>query len=304
MNGDDTRLDQTLAFGAAALIARLLPVGLLLIFIGLALFILDDADHRPHNQIGVILCLGFGAPLTVFALWRRRDAGRPLFSLTPAGVQYRIAGVKEFLIPWSEVKGVDTINIQTDLPWYIWFFTPLHSYNSIYCSDVTILLVSKKFYDETIFVSSFFMRGPGWTYNFIPKGDDVQVALHHELVSVEAKTLRVAVEARWRAFRDAPRIASAEVVALGNDEPAPSRWRTAQIVLLLIGIAVALANIAGLWRLPGQDEARLARIKAREQGDYWKRALRQSEQESREREAQAKKREKEFDEMMKQTFGD
>lgn len=304
MNGDDTKLHQTLEFRTAALIVRLLPVGLLLIFVGLTLFVLDDADRHPHNQFVVILSLAFGAALTVFALWRRRDAGRPLFSLTPAGVQYRIPGVKEFLIPWSEVKGVDTINIQTDLPWYIWLFTPLHSYNSIYCRDVTILLVSKKFYDETIFVGSFFMRGPGWTYNFIPKGDDVQVALHHELVSVEAKTLREAVEARWRAFRDDPSVASTRVVALGNDEPAPSRWRTAQIVLLLIGIAVALANIAGLWRLPGQSEARFARMKAHEESDHWKEVLKQSEKDSREREAQAKKRQKEFDEIMKQTFGE
>ena len=56
-------------------------------------------------------------------------------------------------------------------------------YNTMTFHDLTVVMVPKQFYNSRIFVNSFFLRGPGWNANFIPKGSLVQVALHHELVS-------------------------------------------------------------------------------------------------------------------------
>jgi hypothetical protein len=42
-----------------------------------------------------------------------------------------------------------------------------------------------------------------------------------------------------------------------------SRWQAAINAALVIGIAAVLANLAGLWDLPGQNEVREARMKKR-----------------------------------------
>ena len=304
MSPNDPQLFQTLEYRTAAAVTRLLPVGLLLIFLGLALLVLADADSKLSGPpVLPALCVALGVGLGALALWRRSNPGKPYISLSPDGVRYRIPWVKEFLIPWNEVKGVETTEIAMDLPWYLGLFAPYY-YRALVFRDVTVLLVTKRFYEETIFVDSLFLRGPGWNASFVEKGDFVEVALHHELLSVEPQELRAAVEARWRAFRNRSGGAATRVVATVDAGRGLSRWEWTQIVVLLIGIAAALANIAGLWQLPDQSEARLARTKARAESDYWTNVLRQSEQESREREARSKKREKEFDEMMKRTFGD
>jgi hypothetical protein len=49
--------------------------------------------------------------------------------------------------------------------------------------------------------------------NFIPKGRLMQVALHHEVLPVEAHELRAAVEARWLAFHADTRTTSVPLVS-------------------------------------------------------------------------------------------
>ena len=192
-------------------------------------------------------------------------------------------------------------------------------------------LVPRPFYDTRIFVRSFLLRGPGWKVNFIPRDQLVQVALHHELVSVEPLALREAVEARWHAFRDqpaivptrasvpdvpsvrsragAPGIAAArsapksDVVAMGDNPREMSRWEVAKIVAPLIGIVAILANLAELWELPGQSEVREKHTRAREERTYWDDAARRRKEETRQREAEDKERRREFDETMRRAFG-
>lgn len=303
MTSSDPQLRQTLEYQTAALSVRLLPTGLLLVFAGLALAVLADADRRTSTtSVWAVVALATGVAVTVFALWRRAHPGKPYFTLSPAGVRYRISGVKEFLIPWREVRGVESIEIATQTPWYFWLIAPRFFIMPV-LRDVTVVLVSNAFYQAHIHVDSFVLRGPSWEANFIAKGDLVQVALHHELASVAAKPLRDAVESRWRAFRDAPAAQTTAVVAMGARRPA-TRWEMAQIAALLVGVGAALANLAGLWELPGQSEARAVREKAREESDYWTAAAKRYKQESREREAQEKKRQREFDETMKRAFGE
>lgn len=67
------------------------------------------------------------------------------------------------------MKGVDTIDISGTVRGTLITF-----------SGVTVVQVSRAFYDRHIHLSSWLLRGPGWDFNFIPKGSLVQVALHHE----------------------------------------------------------------------------------------------------------------------------
>jgi hypothetical protein len=277
LSGPDVH--QTLEYRTTSVVVRRLPTGLLMIFLGLFIFVLADPGREPvATYLGIPLVLAAGSALIGVALWARANPGKPLFVLSPAGIYYRIPWVKEFLIPWREIQGVDAIDIVMPPSWPAILFSS--NYPSMYGStlifpDVTVVLVSKQFYDSQIFVRSYFLRGPGWKATFIPKGTLVQTALHHTLVSVKPQALRQAVEARWHAFRDqtaagpprtsvpaagrssaqtkvtpyvAPKL---NVVAMGDDPRTISRWEATKIIVLLIGIAALLFNIVGFWRLPG-----------------------------------------------------
>jgi hypothetical protein len=307
MNDGGPDVHATLEYRSATTIVRLLPTGLLLIFLGLALYVLAGAtsDH-VGTDMAIVLCLAAGSGVIGVALWTRARPGKPNFTLSPAGIQYRIPWVKEFLIPWSEVQGVDTIDIVTRHWSPVWLFvshpSPLHRYT--FFRDVTVVQVSKHFYDARIFVDSFFLRGPGWKANFIAQGALVQTALHHELVSVEPQALRQAVEARWHAFRGQTAIApTSKVIAMGDNPRAISRWESIKIIVPLIGIAVMLANLVGLWELQGKGAARDARAKARQEQTYWRDATKRMQEEWKKRDVDEKERRRQFDEDMRRAFG-
>jgi hypothetical protein len=252
-----------------------------------------------------------------YALWTRADPGKPYFTLSPAGIRYRIAGAKEFLIPWREIQGVETIDVEAGY-WSMRWSTHTLRRESLTFHDVTAVLVPKQFYDSRIHVKSFFLRGPGWKANFIPKGEMVQVALHHELVSVEPQPLRDAVEARWLAFRDQPappattvprvtaagRIVAAatqarptsDVVVMGESPKSMPKWQAVKIAVLLIGIAAAASNLAGFWELPTSSEEREARAKAREMQQYWKERSKQMKEESKRLEEERERSRREIEE--------
>ena len=331
MNVSGQDINQTLEYRSATAIVRLLPTGLLLVFLGLFIFALVDLDREPWTFIGIVLCWMIGGALVGLTLWRRLNPGKPLFTLSPDGIHYRIPLVKEVLIPWQEIQGVDTIDIEAGY-WSILWSTryPIPRYNTWVVRDVTVILLPRPFYDRRIFVDSFLLRGPGWNANFIPKGSLVQMALHHELVSVEPRPLREAVEARWLAFRDRPAAAPArtsvpgvmaaasssnasksaaaratptsDVVAMGDNPKAMSPWEATKVIVLLIGIAVVLANLTGLWDLPGQAKVREVRAKAREERKYWEDSIRRRREESKRLEAEEKERREEFDEDMRRMF--
>ena len=300
MNVSVKDLHQTLEYRGATAIVRLLPTGLLLIFLGLVLLVLFDVGRgTAETSFGIVLCLSIGAGVIAVALWTRRNPGKPLFTLSADGIRYRIPWVKSFLVPWKEVSGVDSIDIAAR--------------NRVNFDGVTVVLVSKQFYESRIFVDSFFLRGPGWDATFIPKGPLVQMALHHELVSADARTLREAVEARWLAFRDQPVAAPAGkgaaaaskpgIVVMGDSPSRFSGWDTAKIAVLLVGIAAALANLAGLWELPMTVQQHDARARAREDQNYWEETSRRWKEETRQRDAEEKKRRQEIDQELKRAFG-
>ena len=93
---DGQDINRTLEYRTIAHIVRLLPTGLLLIFLGL--FILVLADPAPiWTIVGAAFCLIVGFGLVGLALWRRIDHGKPLFALSPDGICYRIAAWGENL---------------------------------------------------------------------------------------------------------------------------------------------------------------------------------------------------------------
>lgn len=326
---DGQDINRTLEYRTTAAIVRLLPTGLLLIFLGL--FILVLADPAPiWTIVGAAFCLIVGSGLVGLALWRRIDHGKPLFALSPDGIRYRIPGVKAFNIPWTEVRAVDSIDVQATY-WSFWDFyygfLPIPNRKVVNHFNVTVVLVSRQFYDARMFAPWFFLRGLGWRANFIPKDSLVQVALHHDLVWVTARSLRDAVEARWIAFRDRPgrtsvpsvaagqqnataaskpgtaRAAPAPVViAMGENPKAVSRWHVIASTVLVVGIAIMLANLAGLWDLPGQNEVREARTKVRTEQKAWADTIKRNREDSKKLEAEQKELRRQLDEDMRRMF--
>jgi hypothetical protein len=311
MNVSGPDVHQILEYRADTAFARLLPTGLGLLFLGLLGLALLDGDRDFEFILAVCILLTVGPGIIALALFRRANRGKPIFVLSPMGVHYRIPWVKELLIPWREIRGVDTLDIAGS-SW---------SRNPGTFSDVTVILVPKPFYDARIFIDSLLLRGPGWECNFIPKGDLVQVALHHELVSVEPRALREAVEARWQAFRNQPPAAAPPAaaedkrasvptvktawkkairrseapppgIAMGDNPKTFSPWDTALIVLALIGIAIVSSNLLGLWATQGQTKSH----DARKEWEAWDRQLKE---EWKKRDQEQKERDQRFQELFR-----
>jgi hypothetical protein len=187
----DADLHQTLAYSSRKLSRRWLEIGLVLLVVGgvLAYIGLDNMFDRMMLALSLVLGVG----MTSYAVFRLWVPGKPLLELSPAGLALHIQWVKDIVIPWREVLGVDTVDITGEV-----------RNMPVVFSGVTVVVVSRRFYDRHIHVRSWFLRGPGWDTNFIPEGSTVQVALHHEALPATAQELRTAVEGRWRAFREAP----------------------------------------------------------------------------------------------------
>jgi hypothetical protein len=266
---------QTIEYRGDAALAGLLPTGLGLSLLGLLAFLFVEGEPRPAQMIAIgCLLLAVGLGVTAVALRRRSNPSRPVFVLSPAGVYYRIAGLKDFLVPWHEVHRIEAADVE------VW--NPVSRGGPLIFHDVTVLLLTKAFYDAHIHVG-FLWRGPAWSGVFIPQGDMVQMALHHEAVSVDRDELRAAVEARWRAFRDTSAAAARQprsalgvirgarrprattVKAAGADPRKTTELQRIGIVALLIAIVATATNLIGAWATPGQVAAREERAKWRAQ---------------------------------------
>ena len=92
-------------------------------------------------------------------------------------------------------------------------------------------------------------------------------------------------------------------IAMGDNPKTFSAWDTVLIVLALIGIAIVLTNVAGLWQLPGEAQQREVRAKAREERKYWEEAAKRRKEESKRLEAEDKERQERFEQDMRRVFG-
>jgi hypothetical protein len=104
------------------------------------------------------------------------------------------------LIPWHQVKALRVIEVVDSSGASRWPFTKKFQ-------QVNAVVVTADFYDRHMHVQSPFLRGPGYGNLFVfdEKNNVMQLALHHEILPVTSEELRVALKARWEAFREATR---------------------------------------------------------------------------------------------------
>lgn len=183
-----TDVNKVLTFGREKLARKMLLFGLIAAVVGL-LSVLVGGDDAKLTYVGWGLIV-FGIGWTGWEFSKTTRPQKPLLVLSPEGIRMRVDGVKEFLIPWSEVHGVNSITVE--------------GFRGTTFDNVTAVLITREFYDRVIHVDSFSRRGPGWDQIFIPYNSKMQVALHHEILPVTAADLLAAVEARYRAFGRPP----------------------------------------------------------------------------------------------------
>ena len=184
-----TDVNQILAFGREKLARKILLFAAIAFGVGvLSLLVGDEGDAMlPYVGWGLIV---FGAGFAAWEFAKTTQKQKPLLVLSPQGIHMYLEGATEFDIPWSEVHGIDSITVE--------------GLRGAVFENVTVVLVTRDFYDRVIHVDSFIRRGPGWGSVFIPHGDMIQVAFHHEFLPVTASDLLAAVEARYRAFGNRP----------------------------------------------------------------------------------------------------
>ena len=181
---------QILTFGKEGFFIRKLPWA-----IGLALmggFMLNTgAAGDAYLAAWVLVAAGTG--YAAFVVWRWLVPAEPMLTLAPQGIRYRLTRKQDFLIPWSEVQGVEAADIRVQ-------FRARSSLER----GVPVVLIPRDYYRQHIHVDSLWQRGPSWDYYFTPRGDLVQVAFFNSILSQSAAGLRAAIEERWRAFGTYP----------------------------------------------------------------------------------------------------
>ena len=187
--GNATDVQRTVVYTSSKLGAWFLRMGLVALAAGGFLVWLQPSDFGPFDWTMVVAALAVGGASALYGLSRWLSP-QPMLTLSPAGLRLHIDFVKTVLIPWHAIQGVDSIDISGRV-----------GRQDGFLPDVTGVLVTRAFYDRHIHVRSWFLRGPGWDGNFVPKGEMMQVALQHEALPATAAELRAAVEARWSAFR-------------------------------------------------------------------------------------------------------
>ena len=162
-----------------------LVAGLLLVLIG------DGYEVRLGGAVAVICALGLGW------LWLRADRAQlPYLTLTAEAAILSPSGIPPAVIPWRVVRRIERARI-TPTGWRA------GAARGTSFKNVTALAVPRAFYDAHLHVDSAFLRGPGWDQTYVPHGDEVMVALHHEVLGVPADTVHAAALARWSAATQA-----------------------------------------------------------------------------------------------------
>ena len=287
-------VDETVAYRVGTALYQQIPLALFLVLVGL-IVLAFPAGSKFEHLLGAWTLILVGIIWIVYALYRRKQPGKALITLTPSHLLFRIPMVKDIRIPWREITAVEVIDTSA-------FFPSLVRPRFLKFRNVTAIRISRAFYDRNIHIHSAFMRGPGWGNTFLVDDKSAKVALHHEAVGVPAEELRAAVEARWRAFGPPSSIALAdEISPLLASSPSPGQaistpsrvtlravWRTTMVAALLVGIVAMLTNIVGLWQTPMQE-------KDRKQNDEWQAQYRKWQEDDRRSAEESRKRNEEWD---------
>lgn len=268
-----------------------LPLALIMCALGLVIFVFPEGNRPKHVLAGwalIVMSVGWVA----YAIYRRSNPSKPRIELSPAGVLFRIPGVKEIRIPWREISAVETLDVKGSIltrraPDY----------------DVTALRVSRGFYDRNIHIASAIQRGPGWKRTFLVGDADAKVALHHVPLGVPAEDIRKAVEMRWRAFNpDAAKQADDASIRAGSASggsaksvqspsaafTAAKAWTAVKVAIIAAVGVVVFGNLLGYWETEGQRASRIEKEKWQEQLRIWEEEDRRSQEERRKRDKEWK----------------
>ncbi|MFN3890953.1 MAG: hypothetical protein ACK4MV_11190 [Beijerinckiaceae bacterium] len=190
MKPETKSVNAVLSIGKDGRYLWLLPFAAVFILIGVFTLSLDAPDKPLATAY---ICIAAGSGFCLFALWRRFNPGAPGLILSPRGIRYRPFARRFVDIPWSEVQGVETADIET-----------FHGRISSVERGVPVILVTEKFYRAHIHVEPASERGRSWKYQFIHKGDLVQIAFFPNVFAQRAGKLHEEIERRWRAFGKNP----------------------------------------------------------------------------------------------------
>lgn len=159
-------------------------IGLLLLSVFVIVLSRGGSNYAEALSLGLPMFAGSLAYIG-YAFHRRSNPKKPIVELSFDGILYR-----DFHIPWHEIQGLGLIDINVR--------------KGAKLRNVTVASVSQDFFDANVPIKSWWKRGPGWRYHFIPMDDTVQIAFHHEVLSVSAEELWNEIETRWRVLSSHP----------------------------------------------------------------------------------------------------
>lgn len=183
MAGTGPDLRKTVQYHPTGARKRLLFLALALFALSFGVLINVEEDHQlPIAVAGVAAGLGWAG----YEFWRLFNHGKPILVLSALGVDYRVMGGGAVFIPWSEIREVGTADVKGGRATF---------------KKVTVLTVSDSFFVNEV-EDRVGMLAAANRYLFIPKGNFVDVAIHHETIGIEPQALREAIAARWYHFHN------------------------------------------------------------------------------------------------------
>jgi hypothetical protein len=177
----------TRKFGAEKYLMRKVPVAIGVMLFGAMILYLSDDD--TEGKILGLLAIGASLAFIVYALHRRDMPAAPYMEFSRDGIVQRMGG-KTFRIPWHEIRDLRLVDIRRTKG------------RSLY--NLAAVEVSRDFYAANMPIRALWGGGPAWGDFYVAKGDKVQIAFDHEVLSVPADELWNEIEARWRAFGGHP----------------------------------------------------------------------------------------------------
>lgn len=163
---------------------QMLMFALVLFLVGFVTLIFgDNGGPRVFGFLLTVAGLGWSG----FEIFRLFNPGRPVLVLSQVGVDFRAPGGKPVFIPWSEIVEISSADVKV-------------SRKQIF-RDVTMLKVSEGFFVKEI-EERLGALVSGNRYLFIPKGDFVNVAVHHDVIGIAPQALRHEIGARWYQFHN------------------------------------------------------------------------------------------------------
>lgn len=159
----------------------LIALGMFLVSF-VALIFGDNGGPRVLGFLGVVAGLGW----SFFELFRLFNPGKPVLVLSSIGVDVRAPGGRPVFIPWTEIVEVTVADVKI----------PKKTFR-----DVTMLKVSESFFIKEV-EERLGVLVAGNRYLFIPKGNFVNIAVHHDVIGIAPRVLREAIGARWYQFHN------------------------------------------------------------------------------------------------------